>query len=152
MTNRSLRRARRAAAVLAIGGGLLIAAGCGDHDPLAGDPEAGKTQFANLCASCHTLEDSGRPPSRIGPNLDDSFRAARQVGIADEQFAGVVLRWIKEAQQPMPRDLVEGQDAKDVAAYVASVAGKSDASTVWSSPESTPQVPDPPRQDQAPPG
>jgi mono/diheme cytochrome c family protein len=152
MTNRTVRRARRAAAAIAVGGGLLIAAGCGGHDPLAGDPEAGKTQFATLCASCHTLEDSGRPPSTVGPNLDDSFRAARQVGIADEQFAGVVLRWIREAQAPMPRDLVEGQDALDVAAYVASVAGTGDSSTVWKSPEWAPQVPDPPRQELAPPG
>jgi mono/diheme cytochrome c family protein len=147
MTNRTSRRARRAAAALAVCGGLLFAAGCGGHaDPLSGDPEAGATQFANLCASCHTLEASGRPPSNIGPNLDDSFRASREVGISEEQFAGVVLRWIKEAQKPMPRDLVVGQDARDVAAYIASVAGKGGESPVWKA-ETTPQVPDPPRQE-----
>jgi mono/diheme cytochrome c family protein len=150
MTKRSLRRARRAAAALAVGGGLLIAAGCG-HDSMSGDAAAGKTQFANLCASCHTLADSGKPPSQIGPSLDDAFRASRQAGFNEQQFAGVVLRWITEAQQPMPRDLVKGQDAKDVAAYVASVAGRTPNSAVFAA-EETPEVPDPPRQDQAPPG
>lgn len=150
MTNRSLRRVRRAAAALAIGGGMLVAAGCG-QDSLSGDAKAGKQQFANLCASCHTLADSGKPPSVVGPNLDDAFRASRQAGFDEEQFAGVVLRWISEAQQPMPRDLVKGQDAKDVAAYVASVAGRTPDSAVYSIPE-TPEVPDPPRQEMAPPG
>ena len=150
MTKRSLRRARRAAVALAVGGGMLVAAGCG-QDSLSGDAKAGKTQFANLCASCHTLADSGKPPSVIGPSLDDAFRASRQAGFNEEQFAGVVLRWITEAQLPMPRDLVKGQDAKDVAAYVASVAGRTPNSAVFAA-EETPEVPDPPRQDQAPPG
>jgi hypothetical protein len=57
-----------------------------------------------------------------------------------------VLRWIKEAQKPMPRDLVEGQDAKDVAAFVAANAGTNDESPVWKA-ETTPEVPDPPRQE-----
>ncbi len=134
-----------------MGGGLLIAAGCGGQDSLSGDPEAGKELFvgAGGCAGCHTLADSGAPPSVIGPNLDDSFRAARQAGFDEEQFAGVVLRWIREAQQPMPRDLVVGQDAKDVAAYVASVAGREPDSGVFKI-ETTPEVPDPPRQDLSP--
>ena len=77
----------------------------------------------SVCASCHFLEDAGTPPTNIGPDLDDAFRAARQVGMQDDQFAGVVKRWIRIAQLPMPRNLVTGQDADDVAAYVAKVAG-----------------------------
>lgn len=150
MTTRTIRRARRAAVALALGGGLLIAAGCGT-DSLSGDAEAGKTQFANLCSSCHVLADAGKPPTNIGPNLDDAFRASRQAGMDEEQFAGVVLRWIDEAQLPMPRDLVTGQDAKDVAAYIASVAGTSPDSAVIKA-EEAPEIPDPPRQDQAPAG
>jgi mono/diheme cytochrome c family protein len=155
MTTLFVRRARRLAAALAIGGGLVIAAGCGSAiDTSQADVENGKTQFANLCASCHTLADSGKPPSNVGPNLDDSFRASRQAGIHDDQFAGVVRRWIAEAQKPMPRDLVTGQDAADVAAYVAAVAATGEAadqSDVFKA-ETTPQVPDPPRQELAPPG
>jgi len=153
MSGHRLRRARRAAAALAIGAGLLIAAGCGGSSETA-DVDNGKTQFANLCASCHTLAASGKPPSNIGPNLDDSFRASRQAGIDDSQFAGVVRRWITEAQQPMPRDLVTGQDAADVAAYIAQVAATGEAAdeSVIFKAETTPEVPDPSRQELAPPG
>jgi mono/diheme cytochrome c family protein len=154
MTALTLRRARRLAAALAIGGGLVFAAGCGGGNNDTGDIDNGKTQFANLCASCHTLAASGKPPANIGPNLDDSFRASRQAGIDDEQFAGVVRRWITEAQKPMPRDLVTGQDAIDVAAYIAAVAATGEAAdeSVIFKAETTPEVPDPPRQELAPPG
>ena len=154
MTAHRLRRARRAAVALAVGGGLIVAAGCGSGSGVTGDVENGKTQFANLCASCHTLAASGKPPTNIGPNLDDSFRASRQAGMDDSQFQGVVRRWITEAQKPMPRDLVTGQDAEDVAAYVASVAATGDAadeSAIFKA-ETTPEVPEPPRQELAPAG
>ena len=153
MTARSLRGSRRLAAALAIGGGLVLAAGCGSTG-VTGDVDNGKTQFANLCASCHTLAASGKPPSNIGPNLDDSFRASRQAGIDDAQFQGVVQRWITEAQKPMPRDLVVGQDAQDVAAYIASVAATGEAAdeSVIFKAETTPEVPNPSRQELAPPG
>jgi mono/diheme cytochrome c family protein len=153
MTALTLRRARRLAAVLAIGGGLAVAAGCGGSSETA-DLANGETQFANLCASCHTLAAAGTPPSNIGPNLDDSFRASRQAGIDEDQFSGVVRRWITEAQKPMPRDLVVGQDAVDVAAYIASVAATGEAAdeSVIFKAETTPEVPDPPRQELAPPG
>lgn len=146
MTAAPLRRARRAALALALGAGLLIAAGCGG-DGEAADLDAGKTTFVGLCAGCHTLGASGAAPATVGPNLDDSFRAARQAGMEDEQFAGVVERWIRIAQLPMPRDLVTGQDAKNVAAYIASVAGTSPESDVYPA-TTSPEVPDPPRQDQ----
>ena len=146
MTGSLPRRLRGAALALALGGGLLIAAGCSDSGDSA-DIAAGKTTFANLCAGCHVLADSGRPPSYVGPNLDDSFRASKQAGIDEEQYAGLVERWIRIAQLPMPRDLVTGQDAVDVAAYVASVAGEGvEESPVYPA-QTTPEVPDPPRQD-----
>ena len=154
MTALGVRRARRLAAALAIGGGLVLAVGCGSGSGVTGDVDNGKTQFANLCASCHTLAASGKPPSNIGPNLDDSFRASRQAGIDDAQFQGVVQRWITEAQKPMPRDLVVGQDAQDVAAYIASVAATGEAAdeSVIFKAETTPEVPNPSRQELAPPG
>ncbi len=154
MSALTLRGARRLAVALALGGGLLVAAGCGSGTGVTGDVDNGKTQFANLCASCHTLAASGKPPSNIGPNLDDSFRASRQAGIDDAQFQGVVHRWITEAQKPMPRDLVTGDDARDVAAYVASVAATGEAAdeSVIFKAETTPEIPDPSRQELAPPG
>ena len=53
-----LRRPRRLMAVLAIGAGLALAAGCGNASDTA-DINNGKTKFANLCSSCHTLAASG---------------------------------------------------------------------------------------------
>jgi mono/diheme cytochrome c family protein len=140
-----LRRGRLAAALALVLGALAAAAGCGD-DLEAADTEAGKQTFTTLCAACHTLEAAGTPPSTIGPNLDDSFRAAREVGMEEIQFAGVIKRWIEIAQLPMPRNLVTGQDKEDVAAYIAEVAGRQPGSAVRTAPPETPEVPDPPRQ------
>jgi mono/diheme cytochrome c family protein len=147
MTAIPLRRARRAAVALVLGGGLLLAAGCGGGDGQAADLNAGKQTFVNLCAGCHALQASGAPPAHVGPNLDDSFRADRQAGIPEKQFAGLVERWIRIAQLPMPRDLVKGQDARNVAAYIASVAGTNPESDVYPA-TTTPEVPNPPRQQQ----
>ena len=142
-----LRTAARLAAAIALGGGVMAASGCGGDDFASADLEAGKQAFTNLCSSCHTLGAAGTPPSQIGPNLDDAFRASRQVGMSDEQFAGVVKRWIAISQPPMPRDLVTGQDADDVAAYVASVAGTQEESAVRPA-EPQPAVPEVSRQEQ----
>ena len=141
---RTLLRAGRAAAAAALAGAALAAAGCGSSD--TADVDAGKQTFVNLCASCHTLADAGTPPSQIGPNLDDAFRASRQVGMHEDQFAGVVKRWIDIAQQPMPRHLVSGQDKENVAAYIARVAGTQPDSAVVPAPPPTPEVPNPSRQ------
>lgn len=134
----------RIAAVLALGVGVLTASGCGGDEAEA-DVAAGKQTFVNSCASCHTLDDAGRPPSAVGPNLDDAFRASRQVDMSEEQFAGVVERWIEIAQPPMPRNMVEGQDKKNVAAYIAQVAGRSPDSVARPA-QTTPEVPPESRQ------
>ena len=146
MTAPTRRIAGRLAAVLAVGLGAAGLTACGGSAETA-DLVAGKQTFVNLCSSCHTLAEAGTKPAFIGPNMDDSWRASRQVGIADSQFAGTIERWIRIAQKPMPRNIVEGQDAKNVAAYIASVAGLSPDSGVYPA-TSTPEVPSPPREDQ----
>ena len=140
----SLRRhATRVAAVLAVGAASVGLAACGGSSQPA-DLAAGKQTFVNLCGSCHTLADAGTK-GVIGPNMDDSWRASREVGIADSQFQGTIERWIREAQKPMPRNIVTGQDAVNVAAYIASVAGTSSPSGVFPA-TPTPAVPVPSRQ------
>ena len=117
-----------AAAVLAFG-----LAGCelkDDGDNLVN----GKTQFVAKCGSCHILERAGTT-GVTGPNLDEAFRTARAQGFGESTFEGVVLGQIKnpstlKQQDPqtlddaaeMPADLVTGEDAEDVAAYVAQAA------------------------------
>jgi mono/diheme cytochrome c family protein len=141
------RWARLGAAVV-LGAGVLALSGCGGDDFADADLQAGKQTFTSVCASCHTLAEANTPPSTIGPNLDDAFRASREVGMDESQFAGVVQRWIKIAQKPMPRDLVTGQDARNVAAYIASVAGTQEPSAVRPA-TPTPAVPEVDRQEPA---
>jgi mono/diheme cytochrome c family protein len=78
------------------------------------------------CAGCHTLADAGSQAA-VGPNLDDAFYGDREQGFKESSIANVVLQQIRIAIPPMPQNLVKGQDADDVAAYVASVAGTEQA-------------------------
>ena len=144
--------AARIGAAVVLSAGVIAVAGCGDSAPNA-DVEAGKQNFVNLCSSCHVLadaesgQDRGGNLNRPGPDLDDAFRGARQAGIDETVFEGVVRRWIRIAQPPMPRDLVTGQDAADVAAYVAEVAGTQPESIVRPAAPFPPEAPDPARQE-----
>ena len=58
----------------------------------------------------------------IGPNLDDAFAGSKKQDFKLSTIENVVLDQIREASLPMPKNLVKGQDAIDVAAYVAAVA------------------------------
>jgi cytochrome c553 len=78
--------------------------------------ERGKELFIANCKSCHNL-DAVQAEGVIGPDLDE-------LGGVDSQR---VLNAIKKGgtgQNRMPANLLQGQDAKDVAAYVARVAGQ----------------------------
>ena len=102
----------------------LLGAGCGTGgkaDPTA-DTQAGKALFTSKCAGCHTLGDAGATGT-IGPNLDAAFGPSRSQGFKQSTIQNVVLLQIRDASKPMPENLVKGQDAQDVAAYVAAVAG-----------------------------
>ena len=103
----------------------LTAAGCGTGGIASGpsDLTSGKKLFIQQCGGCHTLSDAGTQ-GKVGPNLDDAFRYDRKQGFAESSIENVVLDQIRIAEPPMPANLVTGQDAQNVAAYVASVAGK----------------------------
>ena len=51
----------------------------------------------------------------VGPNLDDAFARSRKQGFKETTIENVVLDQIREANPPMPKNLVKGQDAEDVA-------------------------------------
>jgi mono/diheme cytochrome c family protein len=112
-----------AAIVAVLVAGSMLALGCGRaHEP---DLVNGKALFVQKCSSCHTL---GRANAQgtTGPNLDQSFRAALSDGMTRNTIQGIVHRQIANVRRNsvMPKDLVTGTDAIDVAAYVASVTGK----------------------------
>ena len=139
-----------AAALLLAGCGTGGAANAGAPPDL----QNGETLFkgSGTCGSCHTLAAAGTAGT-IGPNLDNAFAGDVAEGYPQSSIENVVLDQIRlgsgqvDAQytsskyfiehclpphsnspkcytQPMPADLVKGQDAIDVAAYVASVAGQ----------------------------
>ena len=86
----------------------------------------GKTLYIGegTCGSCHALARAGTKGTQ-GPDLDEAFEQARLDGMNSETIEGVVLRQIAHPRRNsiMPADLVTGDDARDVAAYVGEVAG-----------------------------
>ena len=76
----------------------------------------GRSVFARKCSTCHTLSASNAV-GRVGPNLDN-LRPPK----------GLVLDAIKNGrargQGQMPAGLIDGDDAQDVAAYIAASAGR----------------------------
>jgi mono/diheme cytochrome c family protein len=107
-------------------GALLLLAGCGTGGkaPAQADQQNGQKLFTSSgCGGCHVLAAAGSVGT-IGPNLDDAFAGSRQQGFKLSTIENVVLDQIRLANPPMPRNLVKGQDAVDVAAFVAGVAGQ----------------------------
>jgi cbb3-type cytochrome c oxidase subunit III len=132
----------RAYRVGALGAAALLAAGCGYGGAAnAGQPpdtQSGQQLFTQSCGSCHTLSAAGTSGT-IGPNLDNAFAADVKEGYPQSVIENVVLDQIRlgsgpiatyttnkkfTPQTPMRANILEGQDAIDVAAYVASVAGQ----------------------------
>jgi mono/diheme cytochrome c family protein len=121
---RKLHRTSRGAAALAALAALALA-GCGRDD--SADLVNGKKLFIGqgTCGSCHTLQRAGTKGNQ-GPDLDAAFQNAREKGFGDSVIEGVVSDQIANPRRGsiMPADKVTGDDRRDVAAYVASVAGK----------------------------
>jgi mono/diheme cytochrome c family protein len=126
----------------------LLASGCGyggvasaaDHP----DVHNGQALFSSTCGGCHALQAAGTTgnPAIPAPNLDNAFAGSRSEGYSASAIENVVLDQIRLGSGPiatyttaehgvegltpqttMPANLLTGQDAIDVAAYVASVAG-----------------------------
>ena len=97
----------------------------------------GKELFVQECAACHVLKRAG-PTGVTGPDLDAAFKQSRADGLGESTFRGVVEQQILHPninQQVDPKDrreaaaadageAVEGDDARDVAAYVAQAVSK----------------------------
>ncbi len=104
----------------------LAVAGCGSQNV---DTDRGRQLFIQTCGGCHALAQAGTNGT-VGPDLDAAFAQARASGMDHDTIAGVVRRQIEDPRPPngssaasMPAELLTGQDAEDVAAYVGDVAG-----------------------------
>jgi mono/diheme cytochrome c family protein len=76
----------------------------------------GRELFNQNCATCHTLAASNAV-GKVGPNLDQLRPPAALV-------LNAVQVGRAQGQGQMPAGLVTGQEARDVASYVAAVAGR----------------------------
>jgi cytochrome c551 len=124
------RRGRRAVVmivgVLVLGLGILIpalviaAARSTDKAPggvkLNAADERGRDVFAQRCATCHTLR-AANGVGKVGPNLDQ-LRPPKALVI------DAIQKGRARGQGQMPPALVDGQQAQEVASFVAKVAGR----------------------------
>ncbi len=109
----------RTALLLAL---ALLLGGCELKD--RGDNEVqGKALFVEHCGACHMLERAGTAGT-VGPDLDAAFQRARRDGVGESTIEGIVEAQIEHPgrNSRMPAGLVAGDDAENVAAYVAKVA------------------------------
>jgi mono/diheme cytochrome c family protein len=83
---------------------------------LTASEEAGRAVFATYCSTCHTLKASNAV-GKVGPNLDVLHPPKGLV-------LDAIAKGRARGQGQMPAGLVDGEDAQDVAAYVAAVAGR----------------------------
>jgi plastocyanin len=120
---------------LVAGFAIVVLTGCelkDDGDNLVN----GKTLFVERCARCHALARANAA-GVVGPDLDEAWRQAKADGFGRSTYEGVVHQQILEpnqnpqvdpangkVQELMPAKLVTGEDAQDVAAYVASAAAE----------------------------
>jgi cytochrome c2 len=108
----------------------VFATGCGTGGPAeGGNASQGKKLFVGegKCGSCHTMKDAGAS-GQVGPNLDEAFHQSRVEGYEESAIKNVVLDQIRfpTTNSGMPADLLTGDDAVNVAAYVAKCAGSTD--------------------------
>jgi plastocyanin len=94
----------------------------------------GKTLFVEKCSACHALARADAKGT-TGPNLDEAWQQANKDGLGRSTYEGIVHRQILHPNKnpsvdpatgkevaAMPANVVTGEDAQDVAAYVASAA------------------------------
>ena len=116
-------------------GSILIASasGCGAESSAeitGGFQDRGRQIFNAKCGTCHKLAQAASQGNQ-GPNLDTAFAAARAAGMDEETIKGVTLYQIYHPRPSvkgypavsMPANIVTGNDAEDVAAYIARYAG-----------------------------
>ncbi len=83
---------------------------------LSADLQDGRQLFTEKCATCHALDDSGAV-GRVGPDLDV---LAPTVGLT----VNAIEEGRARGQGQMPAQLLDGEDAKHVAEYIAEVSGR----------------------------
>ena len=113
-----------ALAVLAFGIAIPIAVGVAGDEvnekagsvQLTASERAGRESFNRACGQCHTLSASNSV-GRVGPDLD-------QLRPPKELVLDAIDKGRARGMGQMPAQVVEGQEAENVAAFVARTAGR----------------------------
>ena len=131
--NLTSKHTTRLIAAAALGSSIAVLAGCGalprvDLNAKANNPAKGKSLFIKSCGSCHAFADA-ETTGTVGPNLDDAFASVKAQGFDQTTIVDVIRGQISLPDTNpgtgfpgMPADLLRGQDARDVAIYVAKCA------------------------------
>lgn len=91
--------------------------------------EHGRVLFAKNCSTCHTLA-AAHAAGKVGPNLDILIAGINGASPAEsiKNRATFIEDAIKNGrargQGQMPAELLDGQDAQNVANFVATAAGR----------------------------
>ena len=101
---------------------VLPLGACGRDEP---DLSNGKAMFVENCGSCHELARAGTAGTQ-GPSLDAAFQTALADGLDRDTVEGIVHKQILHPRKGsiMPPELVTGDDARDVSAYVGYAAAR----------------------------
>lgn len=109
---------------IAIPAGVIATVGARDDIPeanvtnlTAGEKE-GRELFSERCGNCHTLQ-AAAAVAQVGPNLDD-LRPPKNLVL------DAINKGRARGNGNMASGLVEGEQAEDVAAFVAKAVGQSD--------------------------
>lgn len=91
--------------------------------PVASEDEEAKELFANACGPCHTLAAAGAD-GVVGPNLDQVLAPG-----GNATYEGSYARAINAVvcgfgNGRMPAGILQGENAQEVADFVASYAGQ----------------------------
>jgi cytochrome c551 len=122
------RRLAVSGALVAVAAGAVACGSQGISDEIKSEPanvQHGALLFSERCSGCHTLGVVGaqgttgnvRQRERVdGPNFNTRHETADNVlyAIRNGGFSGAI----------MPENIVVGQDANDVAAFLSKYAGK----------------------------
>jgi mono/diheme cytochrome c family protein len=122
------RSPRRLLLALALPAAALAVSACGEHgiQLASSDPNyKGAEIFNQRCGGCHTLAAAGTEGSatnvrtrerKDGPNFNQRHESVKDVLYA--------IRNGGFSSGPMPQDIVTGQEADEVARFVAKYAGR----------------------------
>lgn len=103
-------------------------------EPVPGDLKAGQSLFETNCGTCHTFYAAGTD-GNFGPDLDELLapagppegpNAKQTIEATEGRVLNAIENGVDSSTTPgrMPGGIVNGQQAKEIAAFVATTAGE----------------------------